>query len=291
LNGDTFVTHKAMKVSVAIPCYNQATFIGGVIQSVLTQSRPADEVLVVDDGSTDGSAAIVEQYPVTLVSHAENRGLSAARNTALERATGDILVFIDGDAVADADLVRVLLTGYGGNPLVAGVGGQGIEMSIHTLADRWRRAHASQGHGDTPKDVEFLYGLCMSFRTELLRAVGGFDVTLRTNAEDMDIGLRLTRAGYRLRYLPEARVYHQRTDDVQSLCATMANWYRWAYVSRQRNDAQPWRLLLGTLRRLIADPFSDLIVARDHELARLSWQLGWVKLHALWQAARRNVDV
>jgi glycosyltransferase involved in cell wall biosynthesis len=279
-----------MKVSVAIPCYNQAAFIGGAIQSVLDQSRPADEVLVVDDGSTDDSAAIIEQYPVILVSHAENRGLSAARNTALERATGDVLVFIDGDGVADTDLVRVLLTGYEDNPRVAGVGGQGVEVRIHTVADRWRRAHASQGHGDTAIDVEFLYGLCMSFRTELLRSIGGFDVTLRTNAEDMDIGLRLTRAGYRLRYLPEARVYHQRTDDLRSLYTTMASWYKWAYVSRSRNDAQPWRLLFGTLRRLITDPLSDLIVARDYELARLSWQLGWVKLHALWQAAQGNTD-
>jgi GT2 family glycosyltransferase len=252
---------------------------------VLNQSRPADEILVIDDGSTDDSVEIIRHYPVRLVQHNGNQGLAVARNTAITAANSDVLVFVDVDAFADSHLLATLLKGYD-SPKIGGVGGQGIESNVHSLADHWRRAHASQSHGNRPRDVEFLYGLCMSFRLEALRGIGGFNSVFRSNAEDIDVGLRMNGAGYRLRYLPEARVYHQRTDDEMSLKRTMVAWYTAAYHAKQLNKAQPWRLFAGTLRRLIADPLSDLIIEHDLELAHLSWQISWVKLRALWQAAR-----
>jgi len=274
-----------LRATVAIPCYNGSSYVGAVIESVLAQTLPANEVLVVDDGSTDGSAEIICRYPVRLIRHGENRGLAAARNSAVEIATGDVIVFIDADAVAAPSLLSVLLSGYDG-PEIGGVGGQGVEAHIRTLADRWRRKHASQTHGDRPKDVEFLYGLCMSFRLEVLREIGGFNPTFRTNAEDIDASLRLRKAGYRLRYLPDAKVYHQRADDEASLRRAMLAWYGAAYQAKWLNGARPWRLFAGTARRLVMDSLSDLATERDWEMARLSWRMGWVKLRALWRAHR-----
>lgn len=273
-----------MRVTAAIPCYNGGDYVGRTIESLLTQSRPADQILVIDDGSTDGSAEIVHRYPVRLVQHEQNKGLSAARNTAIAAATGDILAFIDVDALADPDWLKVLLGGYD-DSRVGGVGGQGIESNIHSLADRWRKVHASQGHGDAPRDVEFLYGLCMSFRLSALREVGGFNAAFRTNGEDIDVGLRLGAAGFRLRYLPGAKVYHQRTDDELSLTRTMEAWCVAAYHAKCVNQHQPWRVFAGTLRRIVVDPCSDLLFERDPVLARLSWRIGWAKLRALWRAA------
>ena len=270
---------------MAIPCYNGSVYVGTVIESVLRQNRPADEVLVVDDGSTDGSAEIIGRYPVRLLRHSGNRGLAVARNTAIEAATGDVILFIDADAVADADLVTVLLSGYD-TPEVGGVGGQGVEANTYSLADRWRARHASQSHGDKPRDVEFLYGLCMSFRLSVLREVGGFNPAFRTNAEDVDVSLRLRRAGYRLRYLPDARVYHQRTDDEASLKRAMAAWYGAAYRARWVNNAQTWKLFAGGLRRLVLESLFDLVVERDKQMARLSWQVGWIRLSAMWKERR-----
>ena len=274
-----------MKVTVAIPCYNGALHIGAAIESVLEQTSPPDEVLVVDDGSTDGSLEVIRRYPVRLIQHDGNRGLAVARNSAIQEAEGDIIVFIDADAMADPAMVGVLLSGYD-DPRVGGVGGQGVEANVHSLADRWRAKHASQSHGNRARDVEFLFGLCMSFRLDALREIGGFDPAFRTNAEDVDVSLRLRKAGYRLRYLPDARVYHQRMDNEASLVRTMAAWYGAAYQAKWRDQAQPWRLFVGTLRRLVMDTLFDLIIARDREMARLSWRMGWVKLRAVWQASR-----
>lgn len=269
-----------MDVTVAIPCYNGAQYVEGAIEAILHQTHPVHELLVIDDGSADGSNKVISHYPVRLIQHGQNLGLAAARNTAVSEATGDVIIFVDVDAYADADLVSTLLGGYD-RPEVGGVGGQGIEANIRSLADRWRRAHASQSHGQRPRDVQFLYGLCMSFRLEALREVGGFNPALRTNAEDLDIGLRLSAAGYRLRYLPDAEVYHQRTDDIESLKRTMTAWCTAAYRVKCLNRHQPWRVVAGTLRRVVADPICDLVVRRDASLAHLSWQIGWSKLRAL----------
>jgi GT2 family glycosyltransferase len=278
------VVEALMKVTVAVPCYNGMSYVGHTLESLLVQSRLADEILVIDDGSTDGSAEIIRHYPVRLVQHEQNKGLAAARNTAIAAVTGDILAFVDVDAFADPDWLKVLLNGYN-DPQVGGVGGQGVESNIHSLADHWRQAHASQSHGHVPKDVEFLYGLCMSFRLSALRQVGGFNVTFRTNGEDMDIGLRLNAAGFRLRYLPDAQVYHQRIDDEASLKHTMEAWYAAAYHARWINHHHPWRLFAGTLRRIVTDPLSDLLFKHNPALAQLSWRMGWAKLGALRRAA------
>lgn len=269
-----------MKTTVAIPCFNGAKYIGQTIESVLRQTHSVEQILVIDDGSTDESVSIIQSYPVQLIQHGQNKGLANARNTAIEATTGDILVYIDVDAFADPDLIRIILTGYD-KPEIGGIGGQGIETNIHTLADKWRRTHATQGYGDKPKIVDHLYGLCMSYRLSVLKQVGGFNPEFSTNAEDVDIGLRVNRLGYYLRYLPNAKVYHQRTDSEDSLKQAIYNWYAAGYRAKKINHFQPWRLYAGVFRRLVTDPLFDIFIQHDLGMARLSWQLGWIKVHAL----------
>ena len=276
-----------MHVTVAIPCYNGARYLEQTIKSVLTQQRPAEEILVIDDGSTDESAAIAARHPVRLVSHSTNRGLSAVRNTAISESVGDILAFIDVDAVAHPLWLETLHTSYtdGG---VSGAGGPGIESNIQNKADRWRQLHAMQGHGDRPlHHAPYLFGLNMSFRVDALRKVGGFDANLRTNAEDMDIGYRLNDAGCRLVYRPDAIVYHQRQDDLNSLRQAMYRWYYWAFVVKRKNGRNPWTLAAGTLRRLFwTDTLPDLLYRRDWDLVKLDFEMALVKARALYATSR-----
>jgi glycosyltransferase involved in cell wall biosynthesis len=92
---------RASHFSVVISCYNQAAFICEAIDSALEQRHPAKEIIVVDDGSTDGSDALLERYgdKISLIRLRENRGANAARNTGASTATGQYLVFLDGDDV------------------------------------------------------------------------------------------------------------------------------------------------------------------------------------------------
>src|SRR5215213_3125487 len=84
-------------VSVVIPCYNQAHFLGEAIESVLAQSYPNFEIVVVDDGSTDDTSEVAGSYPKVRLVRQENQGLSGARNAGLARSEGEYVVFLDAD--------------------------------------------------------------------------------------------------------------------------------------------------------------------------------------------------
>jgi cellulose synthase/poly-beta-1,6-N-acetylglucosamine synthase-like glycosyltransferase len=84
-------------VAVVITTYNHANFLSDAIASVLAQTRPADEIIVVDDGSTDEPSAVVARYPEVRFIHQTNQGLAAARNTGLRAASSEAIVFLDAD--------------------------------------------------------------------------------------------------------------------------------------------------------------------------------------------------
>ena len=280
-----------MSISIAIPCYNGAPYIEGCIVSAFNQSHPADKIFVIDDGSTDNSINIISKYPVEVIRHPKNLGLATARNTALHNVNTDLIVYIDADAIADHRLVEVLLQEFGrGN--YAGVGGQGIEANRETVYDRWRSLHAQQSLGkERNEHCEFLAGICMGYYCNALTAIGGFDTTFRTNGEDVDIGIRLNRAGYQLVYTPEALVYHQRKDDLASLRQTMYWWYYWAFIAKKKNRRHPWTLLLGTLRRMIwSDTLPDLLLQRNLSLVKLDIELSIVKINAILSASRSDIS-
>ena len=84
------------RISLIIPCYNYAQYVGEAIQSAIDQTYQDKEIIVVDDGSTDNSASIIKKYPVKYI-YQENKGLSAARNTGIRNSTGDKIVCLDAD--------------------------------------------------------------------------------------------------------------------------------------------------------------------------------------------------
>ena len=86
-----------MRVSTIIPAFNCARYLPHAIQSVLAQSSPVHELIVVDDGSTDDTAAVVRGFPSVVYVRTPNQGAAAARNTGLARATGDAFAFLDAD--------------------------------------------------------------------------------------------------------------------------------------------------------------------------------------------------
>jgi glycosyltransferase involved in cell wall biosynthesis len=84
-------------VSVIIPCFNQGRFLAEALDSVRSQTLPATNIILVDDGSTDDTAAVVRRYPEVRYVRQPNRGLAAARNAGLARSSGDFIVFLDAD--------------------------------------------------------------------------------------------------------------------------------------------------------------------------------------------------
>lgn len=285
-------------ISVIIPCYNQEQFIQKTVQAILDQSDPADEIIIVDDGSQDSSIPLLKTLPnnafdrLRMIQHPQNRGLAEARNTGWQAANSEVVLYIDSDAYADKNLVKVLRQAYQsqaapGLPPLAGIGGRGIEQNIQSIYDRWRALYATQSFGLQPHPkVRYLFGLCMSYKRHLLQETGGFDPAFRNAAEDVFIGHRLRRMGYRLQYIPEAIVYHQHTDDEAKLKRVQYGWYYWGCQALKRTSYPLWPVVIGSLRSLMISPISDLLLRQDFLLARLDVEMSLIKLKAVQDVAR-----
>ena len=181
-------------VSVIIPCYNQAAFLGEAIESVLRQKYRRFEVIVVDDGSTDRTASIASSYPDVICVRQENRGLAAARNRGLSQSTGDHVVFLDADDRLLPEALTVGVRSLNTHPECAFVYGRSRWVSLDGAPVP---APAQFAIGEEPYrsllERNCIWG-CMTvmFRRSVLEAVSGFDASL-SSAEDYDLYLRIAR--------------------------------------------------------------------------------------------------
>ncbi len=281
----------APSVSVSIPCYNAGPVLRETVVAVLSQTLAPQEIVLVDDGSTDGSCDQLSDRSVRVVRHGENRGLATARNTALRECESDVIAWFDADAVPRPDALERLVSGLAGNRVV-GVGGREEIVSSNNLHDRWRLLHAPQSHGLRPKDDWMLMGLCCCYRRAVLVDVGGFDGRFRTCGEDVEIGCRLSRTGHRLRYEPSARVVHKQRDTRASLLDRMESYLFWTLMAHKIHRRFPGVRYLGILaKQLVAFPAADLVVHRSAALAKLSLLVTARRMRALRRAWCASVEI
>lgn len=188
------VSSDTVSVAVVITTYNHANFLGDAISSVLRQTRPADEIIVVDDGSTDNPAAVVGRFPGVRLIQQKNLGSPAARNRGLRSCTTSRLVFLDAD---DRLLPEALEKGiacararpdcafvYGGHRWISEDGQPETQIRFNAIGDD---AHlAFLGGNPVGMLATVLY------RRDYLIGEGGFDENLRY-CDDHDLFLRLAR--------------------------------------------------------------------------------------------------
>ena len=182
-------------VTVVIPCYNQAHFLGEAIESVLSQTYPNLEIIVVDDGSTDNTAEVGERYGNRVrVVRQENQGLSGARNSGFKEAQGEYMVFLDAD---DRLLPGALATGLrhlDAHTECAFVSGYCKVMAADgSPIGEWRHHPAD----DDPyiallKKCYIPAHSAVMYRQGVFASVGGFDTSLEA-CEDYDHYLRVAR--------------------------------------------------------------------------------------------------
>lgn len=213
-----------MKVSLYIPCFNVKIYLKACLEAVLEQSYPIEEILVIDDGSTDSTLEIARQFPVKIIKHAFNKGLASSRNTAIKNAKGDFLASLDADCVPQKDWLEKLMVNFSSSK-IAGVGGRLQEGSTTKITKQWRAVHMKQEWGEKKTNaIPFLFGSNSVFRKDILINLGGYNENYRNNYEDVDISQRVKKAGYTLVYEPQAVAYHIKEDNVFSLLTTFWNW-------------------------------------------------------------------
>jgi O-antigen biosynthesis protein len=204
------------RISVVICSYNGVRTVRDTLDGLQMIDYPDFEVIVVDDGSTDETAAIAREYPVRLIRTA-NHGLSCARNVGLEHATGEIVAYTDDDARPDPHWLTFLATAFMNSHHV-GIGGPNIAPpGDGRIADCVANAPGGPVHVLLTDDVaEHIPGCNMAFRKEHLHAIGGFDPRFRAAGDDVDICWRMQERGWTIGFSPAALVWHHRRNTVRA---------------------------------------------------------------------------
>lgn len=202
------------KISVVVCTLNGGSTIRDTLEGLKKLDYPSYEVIVVNDGSTDRTAEIVAEYSVQLIS-TENRGLSSARNTGCDAATGEIVAYIDDDAWPDPDWLTYVALTFEKYDFV-GVGGPNLPPPDDgPIADCVANAPGGPVHVLLSDRVaEHIPGCNMAFRRSALQNVGGFDPIYRAAGDDVDLCWRLQEAGGVIGFCPTAVVWHHRRNSL-----------------------------------------------------------------------------
>jgi len=190
-------------VSVVIPCYNYGHYLAECLDSVLAQSYPHVEAILVDDGSNDKTREVAGRYPKVKYIYQANRGLSAARNAGIRAASGQFIQPLDADdRLAPASIERCVKLLDGADIAVPG------QQEFGEGGRFWAR-------GGWPMTLDtFLAGNkihCASmYRRKAWLEVGGYDEGMRDGYEDWDFWIRIIKAGYsRIRVIDEPMFFYR----------------------------------------------------------------------------------
>jgi glycosyltransferase involved in cell wall biosynthesis len=307
-------------VTLVIPGRNCEKTLRACLESVipLLACGELSEIIFVDDASTDETAAIARQYPITYV-QGDGRGRGSARNIGWNLSKSPLIWFVDSDCVAEPDALCLLIPHLLA-PQVAGVGGSYGNMRPDSLLASLIHEEIVSRHLRMPVDVDYLATFNVLYRRDVLEQVGGFAHLPR--GQDIDLAYQIHEAGYRMRFEVRSRVKHFHPVTWGSYLWTQARhgYFRvWLYVShpaRAKGDAysgfidhiQPplamlmlvslplWAFsslrwisaLLMLMLMVVQVPMTLSIVSRVRELKYLLYAvMGWTR--AIWRGVGLSV--
>lgn len=268
-------------LSVVVPAHNAATTLPRCLAAITSSAPKGTEIIVVDDGSTDDTAAIARGFGATMVHHDHATGPARARNAGVARSNATVVLFVDADVEVAGDAIERVLDTLNAHPDLSAVfGSYDDSPAAGTLVSDYRNLLHHFVHQQANEASTSFWAGLGAIRRSVLDACGGFDERYaQPSIEDIELGARLSAAGRRIRLDKSVRGTHLK---------------RWTLAGVVRTDvlarARPWTLLLlkgGSLPR-------DLNLKPQH---RASGVLVWVPaiaaagalVHPQWRAALAGV--
>ena len=199
-----------MKVSVIVPAYNARKTIGQCIEALLSQKyqRENYEVIVIDDGSADGTADAVKAYPVKY-RYQRNQGPATARNAGAGEAQGEIILFTDSDCVPSDNWIAEMIKPFKDKEVVAVKGGYKTRQK--SMVARFAQIEFEERFEMLKKaeSIDMVDTYSAGYRKEIFLQMGGFDPYFPVaNNEDTELSYRMSKLGYKMVFNPDAIVYH-----------------------------------------------------------------------------------
>jgi len=231
-------------VSVIIPVHNGGDKFRRCLLSVKALRTPPDEVIVVADGNSDDSWRVAEEFHMRVLRRPVQGGPARARNLGAHNAKGDILFFIDADVTVPHDAIEQILNSFQNDPdLDALIGSYDDEPFESNFLSQYKNLLHHYVHQTSNKEAFTFWGACGAIRHDVFLKTGGFDEKYRyPSIEDIDLGYRLKKAGYKIHLLKHLRVKHLK---------------HWGILSLLKADffyrALPWTDLILNEGRIIDD--------------------------------------
>jgi GT2 family glycosyltransferase len=226
---------------VIVPARNAEQTLARCLEPLLAQTSDEVEAIVVDDSSTDNTAAIASSYPVKLLALPQHAGVSAARNRGAEAARGEVLLFLDADVVLEPGAVTRVLATMARPEIGALIGSYDAAPDDTSIVSQFKNLAHHYFHQHSQLEATTFWGACGAVRRECFFAAGGFDERRfkLPSIEDVELGYRLRDQGVRIILDPGLQVKHLKRWTLSSLVATD--------VTRR---AIPWTLLWMERRAL-----------------------------------------
>ena len=221
-----------MSVSIIIPTFNGASRIGNCLDALLCQTvAPDAEILVINDGSTDGTEEVVARYSGVRLITQSNAGPAAARNRGALEARGTIILFTDDDCEPTPEWLAAMIEPFK-DPDVAGAKGI-YRTRQRSLAARFVQIEYEDKYrrmSDLPQ-IDFIDTYSAGFRRNRFLEINGYDTSFPVAcAEDVELSYRMSARGWTMRFVPAAIVYHTHPDTL------------WRYLNKKYKFAF-WRVL------------------------------------------------
>ena len=209
------------RFSVVIPNMNGAATLRETLEAIFSTGYQNLEVIVVDDGSTDSSALIAEEFDVRLLQHKLCRGAASSRNDGAEAARGEVIIFMDSDVIIPPDTFRIIerdLT----DPAISGVIGLfQPETRFNDFCTGYKNFYMHYTYRKLPERVQIFFTSIAAIRKEIFDRSGGFDTAYRgSSIEDMEFGLRITESGYQILLDQNLQVEHLKEYNFATLIKT-----------------------------------------------------------------------
>jgi cellulose synthase/poly-beta-1,6-N-acetylglucosamine synthase-like glycosyltransferase len=233
--------HQSPPAAVIVPVYNAAATLADCLKALARQTVPRQgyEIIVVDDGSSDGSGQIAAGYEVQTIRQA-HAGAAAARNRGVAATQAEILLFTDADCEPLPDWIEQMLAPLA-DPTVAGVKGI-YRTRQRSLVARFTQAELEEKYDRLARagQIDFVDTYAAAYRRDLFQALGGFDPGIAL-AEDQEFSFRVARAGHRLVFAPAAAVYHRHLTTLGGYLRRKAGIGRWKVTVHARHPAKAVR--------------------------------------------------
>ena len=256
-----------LNISLYIPVYNGESTIESVLKSVIKLNPGPDEIIVVNDGSSDKTKNILEKYinQIKIINNSSNMGLGYSRNRGVSESKNEDIASLDADVEVNSNWLKDLFEIKEKFGSAISGGKLREKYKDRSIYDHWRHVHATQ-NSFGEKDIENLGKPLAGSNTLLSKSawkkVGGYDNQYKTNGEDATFCQKLLSSNYKISYSAKAISYHLRTDNLRSLADSSRRGYIYGAGLKKPTTMRFVQRSIRHLKGFLINSMNDLMKLR-----------------------------